>query len=48
MDANQQAPGQSDTTAVQKSDEGVKSLYQIELDRRGHDCRHDGITASCD
>ncbi|MFL5346794.1 MAG: pilus assembly protein PilY [Hyalangium sp.] len=22
------------------SDEGVKSLYQIELDRRGHDCRH--------
>jgi type IV pilus assembly protein PilY1 len=48
VDVNQQGPGQQETTSVQKSDEGVKSLYQLELDRRGHDCRHDGVAASCD
>ncbi|KFE60714.1 pilus assembly protein PilY [Hyalangium minutum] len=48
VDANQQGPGQQDTTAVQKTDEGVKSLYQIELDRQGHDCRHDGNLGACD
>jgi len=48
IDANQQGPGQQATTEVQKSDEGVKSLYQLELDRRGHDCRHNGTAAACD
>jgi type IV pilus assembly protein PilY1 len=48
VDANQQGPGQQETTAIQKSDEGVKSLYQLELDRRGHDCRHDGVATACD
>jgi type IV pilus assembly protein PilY1 len=48
IDANQQGPGQQDTTRIQQGDEGVKSLYQLELDRRGHECRHDGVSAACD
>ncbi len=48
IDANQQGPGQQTTTRIQQSDEGVKSLYQLELDRRGHECRHDGTAAACD
>ncbi len=37
-------PGSGPKPTTQSvSDEGVKSLYQIELDRRGHDCRHGGI-----
>ncbi|HYH94324.1 pilus assembly protein PilY [Hyalangium sp.] len=47
IDVNQQGPGQSQTTQVGQSDEGVKSLYQMELDRRGHDCRHLGDPAAC-
>jgi hypothetical protein len=27
---------------LRKSDEGVKSFYQLELDRQGHNCRHAG------
>ncbi len=34
------------STEVATTDEGVKSLYQIVLDRRGHNCRHEGI--NCD
>jgi type IV pilus assembly protein PilY1 len=48
VDANQTGPGQQESNSVQKTDEGVKSLYQIELDRRGHDCRHDGVSTACD
>jgi type IV pilus assembly protein PilY1 len=31
---------------VRSTDDGVKSLYQIELDRKAHNCRHEGI--GCD
>ena len=48
VDVNQQGPSQQNTTRVQQSDEGVKSLYQLELDRRGHECRHDGTAGACD
>jgi type IV pilus assembly protein PilY1 len=48
IDANQQGPSQQNTTRIQQSDEGVKSLYQLELDRRGHECRHDGTAVACD
>jgi type IV pilus assembly protein PilY1 len=33
---------------VRSTSDGVKSLYQIELDRRAHDCRHEGIQSACD
>jgi type IV pilus assembly protein PilY1 len=33
---------------VRSTDDGVKSLYQLELDRKAHDCRHEGIQAACD
>ncbi|MFL5344236.1 MAG: pilus assembly protein PilY [Hyalangium sp.] len=48
LGATQQGPGQQSTTQVQKSDEGVKSLYQLELDPRGHSCRHDGLATACE
>jgi type IV pilus assembly protein PilY1 len=32
---------------VRSTDDGVKSLYQLELDRRAHDCRHEGIASAC-
>ncbi|HEX8701912.1 MAG TPA: pilus assembly protein PilY, partial [Myxococcaceae bacterium] len=32
---------------VRSTTDAVKSLYQIELDRRAHDCRHEGIAAAC-
>jgi type IV pilus assembly protein PilY1 len=48
IDANQQGPSQQNSTRIQQSDEGVKSLYQLELDRRGHECRHDGTATACD
>ncbi|WP_224247090.1 pilus assembly protein [Hyalangium gracile] len=41
-------PGQATHMKVQVNDDGVKSLYQLELDRRGHACRHDGDQAACD
>ncbi|HEX8706566.1 MAG TPA: pilus assembly protein PilY, partial [Myxococcaceae bacterium] len=36
------------TIGVRSTSDAVKSLYQIELDRRGHDCRHEGIQTACD
>jgi type IV pilus assembly protein PilY1 len=37
------APGSPPArTSANVNDEGVMSLYQLELDRRGHDCRHGG------
>ncbi len=48
LGATQQGPGQQATTQIQKSDEGVKSLYQLELDPRGHTCRHDGLASACE
>jgi len=33
---------------VRSTSDAVKSLYQIELDRRAHDCRHEGVAAACD
>jgi type IV pilus assembly protein PilY1 len=33
---------------VRSTSDVVKSLYQIELDRRAHDCRHEGIASACD
>ncbi|WP_224240647.1 pilus assembly protein [Hyalangium gracile] len=41
-------PGTADRKAIQVSDDGVKSLYQLELDPRGHNCRHNGVAAACD
>jgi type IV pilus assembly protein PilY1 len=39
----QQPPGgEIKNSGIRQNDEGVKSLYQLELDRRGHDCRHGG------
>ncbi|SEL26109.1 type IV pilus assembly protein PilY1 [Stigmatella aurantiaca] len=34
------------TQELAKSDSAVKALYQIELDRKAHDCRHEG--RNCD
>jgi type IV pilus assembly protein PilY1 len=48
IDLNQQGPSQQSSTRVQQSDEGVRSLYQLEVDQRGHDCRHDGVAVSCE
>jgi type IV pilus assembly protein PilY1 len=48
IDINQQGPGQQQATRVQQSDEGVKSLYQLELDPRAHECRHDGLATACE
>ncbi len=48
LSASQQGPGQQATTPIQRSDEGVKSLYQLELDPRGHTCRHEGVAAACE
>ncbi|WP_224371597.1 pilus assembly protein PilY [Hyalangium versicolor] len=45
---SQQGPGQSTRAQIQRSDEGVKSLYQLELDPRGHGCRHEGVATLCD
>ncbi|HLL06828.1 MAG TPA: pilus assembly protein PilY [Myxococcaceae bacterium] len=33
---------------VRSTSDAVKSLYQIELDRRAHDCRHEGIAEACE
>jgi type IV pilus assembly protein PilY1 len=33
---------------VRSTSDAVKSLYQIELDRKAHDCRHEGISTACD
>jgi len=33
---------------VRSTSDAVKSLYQIELDRRAHDCRHEGIASACE
>jgi type IV pilus assembly protein PilY1 len=33
---------------VRATSDAVKSLYQIELDRRAHDCRHEGIAEACE
>ncbi|HYH98797.1 pilus assembly protein PilY [Hyalangium sp.] len=47
IDTNQQGPGQQDTTRVHQTDEGVRSLYQLELDPRSHECRHEGVATAC-
>ncbi|MBN1208562.1 MAG: pilus assembly protein PilY, partial [Myxococcaceae bacterium] len=39
---NLQGPGTQTTTTINSVTDSVKSLYQLELDRRGHDCRHGG------
>jgi type IV pilus assembly protein PilY1 len=41
-------PTGSSTITVRETNDPVKSLYQIELDRRAHDCRHEGIASACD
>jgi type IV pilus assembly protein PilY1 len=35
-----QGAGITDKADVSETDTSSRSLYQIELDRRGHDCRH--------
>ena len=36
------------TVDVKTTSDAVKSLYQLEVDRRAHDCRHEGIASACD
>ena len=48
IDAIQQGPGEQRSTRIQQGEEGTRSLYQIELDRRGHACRHEGAPGACD
>jgi type IV pilus assembly protein PilY1 len=43
-----QGAGINDGNPVSIDFDGMKSLYQIELDRRGHNCRHvDGRQSEC-
>jgi type IV pilus assembly protein PilY1 len=44
-----QGAGINDGTPISVDFDGMKSLYQIELDRRGHNCRHvPGRQMECD